>query len=85
MVMIRWIATLLLAFPTIGLAETEPEFYLCSPYVEKTVVGEKTDVGWPVFVKLTELGTTNLEAFTDANAGIMIRIVVGGREFSRAT
>jgi hypothetical protein len=53
--------------------------------VEKTVVGEKTDVGWPVFVKLTELGTTNLEAFTDANAGAMIRIVVGGREFSRAT
>jgi len=85
MVMMRWIAILLLAFPAIGLAETEPEFYLCSPYVEKSTVGEQTDLGWPVYVNLTEFGTTNLEAFTEANTGKMIRILVGSREFSKAT
>lgn len=85
MVLMRWIAILLLAFPAIGLAETEPEFYLCSPYVEKSTVGEQTDLGWPVYVNLTEFGTTNLEAFTEANTGKMIRILVGSREFSKAT
>ncbi|MBQ0748077.1 MAG: hypothetical protein KBT73_16330 [Marinobacter sp.] len=83
--MMSWIAVLFLAFPAIALAETEPEFYLCSPYVEKSVAGEQTDLGWPVFVKLTEVGTTSLEAFTEANIGKMIRIVVGHREFSRST
>lgn len=83
--MIRWIAVLLLAFPAIGLAETEPEFYLCSHYVEKSKVGEQTDLGWPVYVKLTEVGTTSLEAFTEANTGKMLHILVGSREFSRAT
>jgi preprotein translocase subunit SecD len=85
MVMMRWIAIILLAFPAIGLAQTEPEFYLCSPYVEKSTVGGQTDLGWPVYVKLTEVGTTSLEAFTEANTGKMIRILVGSREFSRAT
>ena len=83
--MMRWIAVLFLAFPAVALAKAETEFYLCSSYVERSVVGEKTDFGWPVFVKLTEVGTTSLEAFTEANTGKMIRIVVGGREFSRAT
>ena len=85
MVMMRWVAVLLLAFPATGLAETEPEFYLCSPYVEISAVGEQTDLGWPVYVKLTEVGTTSLEAFTEANTGKMIRILVDSREFSRAT
>jgi len=83
--MMRWVAVLYLAIPSIVLAEAEPEFYLCSPYVKKSEVGESTDLGWPVFVKLTEVGTTSLEAFTEANAGKMIRIVVGHREFLRAT
>lgn len=43
MIITRWILILLLAFPAIGLAETEPEFYLCSPYLEKTTVGDQTD------------------------------------------
>ncbi|KAA1172887.1 hypothetical protein FWJ25_13845 [Marinobacter salinexigens] len=81
----RWVVVLFLAIPAIVLAEAEPEFYLCSPYVEQSEVGENTDLGWPVFVKLTEVGTTNLKAFTEANAGKMIRIMVGRREFLRAT
>ncbi|WP_200177106.1 SecDF P1 head subdomain-containing protein [Ectothiorhodospira shaposhnikovii] len=83
--MMRWLAALFLAIPAIVMAEAVPEFYLCSPYVETSEVGDKTDLGWPVFVKLTGDGTTSLEAFTKANAGKMIRIVVGRREFSRAT
>lgn len=80
-----WIAVLLLAFPVVASAETEQEFYLCSAYVEKSVAGEPTEVGWPVFVKLTPIGTKGLGAFTKANTGKMIRIVVGDREFSRST
>jgi len=83
--MMRWIAILLLALPAIGLAEAEPEFHLCSSYVEKSAVGEPSDLGWPVFVKLTEDGTTSFESFTEVNTGKVIRIVVGRREFSRAT
>jgi len=83
--MMRSIAILALAFPAIGLAEAAPEFHLCSPYVKKSEVGEQSDLGWPVFVKLTEVGTTSLAAFTEANTGKEIRIVVGRREFSRAT
>lgn len=81
----RWVAVLFLAIPAIVLAEAEPEFYLCSSYVEKSEAGENTDLGWPVSVKLTEVGATGLEAFTEANAGKMVRIVVGRREFSRVT
>ncbi len=82
--MMRWIAVLFLAFPGIGLAQAESEFYVCSPFFERSVVGEKTDLGWPVFVRLTEVGTTSLAAFTEANAGKMTRIIVGDREFLRA-
>ena len=80
-----WIAVLLLAFPAVASAETEQEFNLCSAYVEKAVAGEQTDLGWPVFVKLTGIGTNSLGGFTEANTGKMIRIVVGDREFSRST
>jgi len=83
--MMKWIIFPVLAFPALGLAEAESEFNLCSPYVEKSEVGEPSDLGWPVFVKLTEAGTESLEAFTEANTGKMVRIVVGRREFSRAT
>lgn len=83
--MMSWIAVLFLAFPAVASAETEQEFYLCSAYVEKYLAGEPTDFGWPVFVKLTGIGTKNFGAFTEANTGKMVRIVVGDREFSRST
>ena len=83
--MVRSVVVLFLAIPATVLAEAEPDFYLCSPYVERAEVGGNTDIGWPVFVNLTEVGTTSLEAFTEEKAGKMIRIVVGRREFSRAT
>ena len=85
LVMMSWIAVLLLAFPAVASAETEQEFNLCSAYVEKAVAGEQTDLGWPVFVKLTGIGTNSLGGFTEAKTGKMIRIVVGDREFSRST
>jgi len=81
----KWIAILLLALPAIGLAEPKPKFHLCSSYVEKSAVGEQSDLGWPVFLKLTEVGATSFEAFTESNAGRMIRVVVGSQDFSRAT
>ena len=83
--MMKWIIFPVLAFPALGLAEAESEFNLCSSYVEKSEVGAPSDLGWPVFVKLTEVGTTSLAAFKEANTGKEIRIVVGRREFSRAT
>ena len=83
--MMSWIAVLLLAFSAVASADTEQEFYLCSAYVEKSIVREKTDLGWTVFVKLTGIGAKGLGAFTEANTGKMIRIVVGEREFSRST
>ncbi|XKH00793.1 hypothetical protein LG325_11960 [Marinobacter nauticus] len=83
--MMRWSAILVPAFPAIGLAQPEPEFHLCSSYVEESAVGEQSDPGWPVFVKLTEAGATSFDTFTEANTGKVIRIVVGRREFSRAT
>ncbi len=82
--MMRWIAVLLLALPATGLAETEPEFCLCSPFVEKSEVGEQTELGWPVYVKLTGIGAASLEAFTEVNAGKTIRVIAGRREFLRA-
>ncbi|WP_155986096.1 hypothetical protein [Thioalkalivibrio sp. AKL7] len=83
--MLKWIAVLLLVTPAIVVADTELEFHLCSPYVQKSMAGERTDMGWPVYVKLTELGATSFETFTEANIGKMTRIVVIGRQFSRAT
>lgn len=83
--MMKWIAALLLVTPAIAVAETELEFHLCSPYVQKSAVGEQTGLGWPVFVKLTEIGATSFETFTATNSGRLSRIVVDGGEFSRAT
>ena len=83
--MMRWAALLLLALPAVVLAKTEPEFHLCLHYVEDSAVGEQTDLGWPVYVKLSDVGARSLEAFTEANTGRMVRILVGSREFSRAT
>lgn len=69
---------------TIAAAESAPEFHLCVPYVEKSVVGEPTDRGWPVFIRLTETGAIRFENFTQANVGRAIRVVIGDHEFSRA-
>ncbi|MBL3557126.1 MULTISPECIES: hypothetical protein [Marinobacter] len=79
------IALFLLVTPAVALAEPEVEFHLCSSYVQESAVGEQTDRGWPVFIKLTELGATSIEKFTETNGSEMSRIVVGGREFLRAT
>lgn len=84
-VKMKWIAILLLATPATALAEAERAFHLCSTYVQEAVVGEQTDRGWPVFVKLTDQGATSFEAFTAAHPGQMGRIVVGDRVFLRAT
>lgn len=81
----KWMAILLLVTPATALAETELKFHLCSSYVQESVVGEQTDRGWPVFIKLTELGATSFEKFAESNGSKMSRIVVGGREFLRAT
>jgi hypothetical protein len=81
----KWIAILLLVTFSYAAAETELEFHLCSSYVQKSAVGEQTEVGWPVFVELTGLGANSFENFTEANVGRMSRIFVDGRQFSRAT
>ena len=80
----KWMALLFLVTPAIAADETTREFHLCSPYVEESVVGEKTDHGWPVFIMLTESGATSLEKVTEANVGRVIHFVVGDREFLRA-
>lgn len=69
---------------TIAAAESAPEFHLCVSYVEKSVVGEPTDRGWPVYIRLTETGAIRFENFTQANVGREIRVVIGDHEFSRA-
>ena len=81
----KWIVLSLLVIPAFVLADSEVEFHLCSSYVHESAVGEKTDRGWPVFIKLTDLGATSFERFTETNGSEMSRIVVGGREFLRAT
>lgn len=81
----KWMAILLLVTPVIALAETELQFHLCSSYVQDSSVGEQTKRGWPVFIRLTELGATSIEKFTETNGGKMSHIIVGGREFLRAT
>ena len=75
----------LLVITTSVLAETEAEFHLCSSYVQESAVGEQTQRGWPVFIKLTELGATSLDEFAETNYSKMGRVVVSGREFLRAT
>lgn len=81
----KWIAILLLVTPGVVVAETELDFHLCSAYVEQSTAGAQTESGWPVHVKLTKLGATRFETFTEANIGSMSRLVVGDREFLRAT
>lgn len=81
----KWAATLLLVTPGTLLAETELDFHLCSAYVQQSAAGTQIENEWPVHVKLTELGATSFERFTDANIGRMSRIIVGGRVFLRAT
>jgi len=83
--MMKWVAILLLFTPGAVLAETELDFHLCSAYVQQSAVGTQIENEWPVHVKLTELGATSFENFTEANFGRMSRVIVDGRVFSRAT
>ena len=83
--MMKWVATLLLVTPGAVPAETELDFHLCSAYVQQSAIGTQIENEWPVHVKLTEVGATSFERFTDANIGRMSRIIVGGRVFLRAT
>ena len=80
----KWMALLFLVTAAIAAAESAPEFHLCVSYVEKSVVGEPTDRGWPVDIRLTETGAIRFENFTQANVGRAIRVVIGDHEFSRA-
>lgn len=81
----KW--TAILGFATAGFADAEaaPRFHLCSSYVLQSAMGEGTSSGWPIFVRLTELGARRFEAFAEANAGKPVRVVLDGREFLRAT
>ncbi len=81
----NWIAIFLLVTPCVALSEAELDFHLCSAYVEQSVAGAQTESGWPVHVKLTKVGATSFERFTESNIGSMSRLVVGDREFLRAT
>jgi len=81
----RLVATLWFATAGIAAADTAREFHLCASYVQQSATGEQANGNWPVFVKLTERGARSLEAFAEANTGKLARVVVGGREFSRAT
>lgn len=82
--MMRWFAILLLALSGSVWAGTEPAFHLCSSLVAQSMAGAHKDAGgWPVFVQLTERGSKQFEAFTSANSGRVIRLVVDGRQFAR--
>ena len=83
--MMKWVATLFLVTHGAVLAETDLDFHLCSAYVQESAVGTQIENEWPVHLKLTEVGATSFERFTDANIGRMSRIIVGGRVFLRAT
>lgn len=83
--MMKWVATLLLVTPGALLAETELDFHLCSAYVQQSAVGTQIENEWTVHVKLTKVGATSFERFTEANIGRMSRLVVGDQEFLRAT
>ena len=85
MAIVTLIVFILGALPSIGMAETEQHFYLCSSLVETSAVGEQTALGWPVYIKLTAVGSRSFEAYTEANVGTILRIMVGSREFARAT
>ena len=77
-------ALLFLVTVAIAAAESAPEFHLCLPYVEKSIVGEPTDRGWPVSIRLTKSGSASFEDFREETLGRVIRIVVGDREFMAA-
>ena len=81
----KWVAILLLVFPGLVVARADPNFHLCSAYVQQAAVGAQTENGWPVHVKLTKVGATSFESFTETHVGRMGRLVVGDREFLRAT
>ena len=66
-------------------AGADPNFHLCSAYVQQAAVGAQTENGWPVHVKLTKVGATSFKRFTEANIGSRGRLVVGDREFLKAT
>jgi len=84
-VTMKWIAIFLLVGPGIVLAESDLVFHLCSTNVQQAVVGEETNDGWPVFVKLTEEGATHFESFTETNIGSISRIVANGQTFLNVT
>jgi preprotein translocase subunit SecD len=81
----KWVAIPLLVNPGAAPAETELDFHLCSAYVQQSAAGAQIENRWPVHVKLTELGATSFERFTDANIGRMSRVIVDGRVFLRVT
>lgn len=81
----NWIAILLLVIPGLVFAGAEPAFHLCSAYVQRAAVGSQTENGRPVHVKLTKVGAASFERFTEANIGRVGRLMVGDREFLRAT
>lgn len=81
----KWVAILLLVIPGLVVAGADQNFHLCSAYVRQAEVGAQTENGWPVHVKLTKVGATSFESFTEAHVGRIGRIVVGDREFLRAT
>jgi len=79
------VALFLFAVPGVALASAIPTFHLCSAYVQKAVLSEQTDLGWPVFVQLTSEGSRSLEAFTQAHRGRMVRVAARERELLRST
>ena len=81
----KWIAILLLTVSVAVKAETELAFQLCSSYIQQSEVGALSEEGrWPVYIKLTELGTSSFGEYTAANVGNKIRLIVDGQEFTRA-
>ena len=81
----KWFAFLILMVPCLAVAEIEPEFYLCSAYVQQSAVGERNAQGWPVYVKLTDAGAASFARFTRDNMGSLSRIMADGRPFLEAT
>jgi preprotein translocase subunit SecD len=50
-------------------ASTDPAFHLCTSLFEEAVTGEEQMGVWLVQVRLSELGASRFERFTDANIG----------------
>ncbi|KXS55265.1 MAG: hypothetical protein AWU57_364 [Marinobacter sp. T13-3] len=81
----KWLAMIVSMAPALVAADIEPEFYVCGPYIQASLVGEPTKQGWPVVLRLTDAGARAFEGFTAANQGQVVRVVVGEQVFSRAT